>query len=109
MEITDKHEKDLNMLVSGVVDGKLIYIIEFTFIFSDFVKNLDIKIEKWQMKLKGSESIKGQFLRSADFDYKNFINYPNLKIIFLLNKRWLAKYQPHISKGFYDFSEGKSE
>ncbi len=105
----DKHEKDLNMLVSGFVDGKLIYIIEFPFIFSDFVKNLDIKIEKWQMKLKGSESIKGQFLRSADFDYKNFINCPNLKVIFLLNKKELTKYQPHISKGFYNFLEGKAK
>jgi len=97
------------MLVSGFVDGKFIYIIEFPFIFSDFVKNLDIKIEKWQMKLKGSESIKGQFLRIADFDYKNFINCPNLKVFFLLNKKELAKYQPHISKGFYDFLEGKAE
>jgi hypothetical protein len=69
----DKREKDLNMLISGFVDGKLIYIIEFPFMSSDFVKNLEIKIQKWQRKLKGSKSIKGQFLRSADFDYKDFI------------------------------------
>lgn len=104
----DKQEKDLNMLVSGFVDGKLIYIIEFPFSSSDFVKNLEIKIQKWQRKLKGSKSTKGQFLRSADFDYKDFIKSPNLKIVYLLNKDKLAKYKPYISKNFYEFLEGKA-
>lgn len=98
-----KHEKGLNMLVSGFVDGKLIYIIEFPFIFPDFVKNLQMKILKWQRRLKGSKSIKGQFLRSASFNYKNFIKCPTLKIAYLLDKNELAKYGPYISKGFYKF------
>ncbi|PKM91894.1 MAG: hypothetical protein CVU81_03415 [Euryarchaeota archaeon HGW-Euryarchaeota-1] len=100
----DEQEKDLNMLVSGFVNGKLIYIIEFPFSSPDFVKNLEKKIERWQGKLKGSASIKGQFLRSADFDYKDFIR-SNLKIVYLLEKDELAKYQPYISKGFYEFLE----
>lgn len=105
----DKKEKDLNLLVSGFVDGKLIYIIEFPFSSSDFVKNLEIKIQKWQRKLKGSRSTKGQFLRSADFDYKDFIKSPNLKIVYLLNKSELSKYKPYIAKNFYDFLEGKAK
>ena len=104
----DKQEKDLDMLVSGFADGKLIYIIEFPFTSPDFVRNLEIKIQKWQKKLKGSKSIKGQFLRSADFDYKDFIKSPNLKIVYLLNKDELAKYEPYISRGFYEFLEGKT-
>ncbi len=76
----DKQEKDLNMLVSGFADGKLIYIIEFPFTSPDFVKNLENKIETWQGKLNGSESIKGQFLRSADFDYKDFIECEDLNL-----------------------------
>lgn len=105
----DKQEKDLNMLVSGFVNGKLIYIIEFPFTSSDFVKNLEIKIQKWQRKLKGSKSIKGQFLRSADFDYKDFIKSSNLKIVYLLSKDELAKYEPYISKGFYEFLEERAK
>lgn len=105
----DKQEKDLNMLVSGFVDGKLVYIIEFPFVYSDFVKNLEIKIQKWQRKLKGSKSIKGQFLRSADFNFKDFIKSPNLKIVYLLNKDELAKYDPYISKGFYEFLEERAK
>jgi len=101
----DQQEKDLNMLVSGFVDGKLIYIIEFPFSSPDFVKNLKRKIQKWQSKLTGSRSIKGQFLRSADFDYKDYIESPHLKIVYLLNRPELPKYKPYISNGFYQFLE----
>lgn len=104
----DKQEKDLNMLVSGFVDGKLVYIVEFPFDSPDFVMNLGIKIKKWQGKLKGSKTTKGQFLRSADFDYKDFIESQNLKIIYLLSKDELAKYEPYIAKGFYDFLEKRT-
>lgn len=105
----DKKEKDLNMLVSGFVDGKLIYIIEFPFNSLDFIKNLENKIKKWEGKLKGSKSIKGQFLRSADFDYKDFIKSPSLKIIYFLNKNELEKYRPYISNSFYEFLWDKTK
>jgi hypothetical protein len=99
----DKKEKDLNLLVSGFIDGKLIYIIEFPFNSPDFVKNLEVKVQKWQDKLKGSKSIKGQFLRSADFDYKDYVKSPSLKIVYLLSKSELEKYKEYISKEFYEF------
>ncbi|MFN7170816.1 MAG: hypothetical protein ACK4NT_06250 [Candidatus Omnitrophota bacterium] len=105
----DKKEKDLNILVSGFVDGKLIYIIEFPFNSPDFVRNLKNKIKKWQNKLKGSKSIKGQFLRSADFDYRDYIKSPHLKIIYLLNKSELSKHESYIVKDFYKFLEGKAK
>ncbi|MDI6603019.1 MAG: hypothetical protein QME57_02785 [Patescibacteria group bacterium] len=105
----DKKEKDLNMLVSGFVNGKLIYIIEFPFNFKDFVKNLETQIKKWQNKLKGSKSTKGQFLRSANFNYKDFIRCPNLKIIYLLNNTELSKHKPYIDKGFYKFLKAKTK
>ncbi|MEO0116712.1 MAG: hypothetical protein ABIK97_04105 [candidate division WOR-3 bacterium] len=103
----DKREKDLNMLVSGLVDGKLIYIIEFPFSTPDFVRNLEKKLKKWQEKLKGSKSIKGQFLRSADFDYKDYTNCPDLKVVYLLSKDELTKYKSYIAKGFYEFLREK--
>jgi hypothetical protein len=99
----DKKEKDLNMLVSGFIDGKLIYIIEFPFNCPDFIANLEKQIKRWQGKLKGIKSVKGQFLRSATFDYKHFINCPKLKIVFLLNKKELSKYKTYIANGFYEF------
>ncbi|MGB9721741.1 MAG: hypothetical protein ACPL28_09715 [bacterium] len=99
----DKKEKNLNMLVSGFIDGRLIYIIEFPFNSPDFIKNLENKLKKWEDKLKGSKSIKGQFLRSADFDYRDYINAPDLRIVYLLNKSELEKYKSYIANGFYKF------
>lgn len=99
----DKKEKDLNMLVSGFVDGRLVYIIEFPFNCPSFLKNLEYQIQKWKNKLKGSRSIKGQFLRSATFDYRHFIGCSKLKIVFLLSKKELSKYKRFISSGFYNF------
>lgn len=105
----DIAEKDLNMLVSGFIDGKLVYIIEFPFNSPDFVKNLRNKIERWQDKLKGSRSVKGQFLRSADFDYRNYINSPDLKIIYLVERTELKRFQPYITNGFYQFLWSKAK
>jgi len=105
----DKQEKNLNMLVSGFVDGKLIYIIEFPFNFRDLVRNLEKQIKRWQRKLKGSKSTKGQFLRSANFNYKDFIRCPNLRFIYLLDKTELSKYQPYIDKKFYKFLEEEKQ
>lgn len=99
----------MNILVSGFVDGKLIYIIEFPFNSPDFVKNLKQKLDRWKDKLKGSKNIKGQFLRSADFDYRDFIESKDLKIVYLLNKSELAKYKPYIVKGFYKFLLSKAK
>ena len=71
--------------------------------------NLEIKIKRWQNKLKGSKSLKGQFLRSADFDYKDFIKSRDLKIVYLLTKGELSKYKSYISARFYEFLEEKAK
>ena len=99
----DKREKDLNMLISGFVDGKLIYILEFPFNYSKFVKHLK---EQLRHRFKKGKDITGQFLRSASFDYRHFISYPNLRVAYILDKDKLKKYQPFIVKGFYNFLEG---
>ncbi len=98
----DKQE-NINMLVSGFIDGKLIYILEFHFNCPQFVKRLEEQLQKWQNKLKGSKTTTGQFLRSANFNYKNFIDCPGLKIVYLLTKSELSQYKPYISKDFYKF------
>ena len=99
----DKKEKNLNMLVSGFIDGKLIYIIEFPFNSPDFVKNLEDKIKKWEDKLKGSRNVKGQFLRSAEFSFRDYIKSSKIKIVYLLSRSELERYQPYIVKDFYEF------
>lgn len=100
----DKGEKDLNMLISGFVDGKLVYILESPFNFPDFIKRLE---EQLKNRFKEGEDITGQFLRSANFDYKDFISCPKLRIVYLLNKDEIEKHKPYIVKDFYKFLEGR--
>ncbi|MCD6461637.1 MAG: hypothetical protein J7L61_02725 [Thermoplasmata archaeon] len=92
-------EEDLNMLVSGFVDGRLIYIIEFPFNCDSFVKKIKSQLER---RFSGGKDITGQFLRSANFNYKDYIDCPNKKIVFVLSRKELERYRPYIVKGFYE-------
>lgn len=105
----DAQEKDLNMLVSGFVDGKLIYILEFPFSSPEFIKNLEEKLKRWLGKLAGSSSMKGQFLRSADFDYRNYIETEKLKVVFILSKEEIEKYKQYIFSDFYNILKCKAQ
>lgn len=102
----DKQESGLNMLMSGFIDGRLIYILEIPFNHPDFVKHLE---EQLRRRFKEGKDVSGQFLRSANFDYRYFINSLKLKIIFLLKKKELVKYSQYIIKDFYKFIESKSK
>jgi len=101
----DLKEEGLNMLVSGFIDGKLIYILEFPFKCKDFINHLKTQLEHWQNKLKGSTTTVGQFLRSASFDYRHYINCPDLKAIYILPKKELKKYKNFINTKFYKWLE----
>jgi len=102
----DKKDTDFNMLVSGFVDGKLIYILEFPFNFPEFTERLDKLLYK---RFPKGEDIPGEFLRSADFHYKHFISCPDLKVAYLLKKDDLEEYKTYIVKDFYKFLEGKAK
>ncbi|GIW23269.1 MAG: hypothetical protein KatS3mg068_2276 [Candidatus Sericytochromatia bacterium] len=53
----DKKE-NLNMLISGSIDGRLIYILEFPFNYHKFLSNLEEKLSKWESKLLGSKTVR---------------------------------------------------
>lgn len=90
----DKQE-NLNMLVSGFVDGKLIYLLEFPFSTPLFTNKLETQL---QNKFpNGDES--GYYLRSANFFYKDFIDSKELKSIYCTNN--LENYQNFIVRDFY--------
>ncbi len=101
----DKREKDLNMLVSGFVDGKLVYIIEFPFCCPEFVRHLE---EQLHRRFKEGKDISGQFLRGANFDYKHFIGCPDLRMVYILNAEKLGEYKSYVVKNFYGFLERKA-
>jgi hypothetical protein len=99
----DRFEKDKkenpNMLISGFVDGKLIYIFEFPFVTKTFTEHLAKQLEK---KFPNGVRKENDFLRSANFDYSNFINSKNCKLIYALEKAELEKYKNYLNAKFYE-------
>ena len=96
-------EKDLtenpNMLPSGFVDGKLIYVLEFPFCCETFVERLR---EQVQRRFPNG-GVTGQFLRSATFDFRHYEHCDSLKVVFVLSRRELERYEENFTKGFYQF------
>jgi len=102
----DKMEEGLNMLVSGFVDGKLVYIIEFPFSCPGLITKLETQLFK---RFPSGEDIKNEYLRSANFDYRDFYTCKDLKIIYLLTKKKLEAVKPHIVRDFYIFLESRAK
>lgn len=82
----DTEESNLSMLVSGFVDGRLIYILEFPFSDPSFLRKLK---EQLLRRFPNGKDIPTEYLRSASFYYRDFIECKNLKIVYLLDKRQL--------------------
>ena len=102
----DKQEKGLNMLVSGFIDGKLVYVLEFPFNCVDLISKLEKQLWK---RFPNGKDISTEYLRSASFYYRDFIKCKNLKIVYLLGKKQLMDCKPYIVKDFYKFLEGKAK
>ena len=104
-----RFDKDLknnpNMLVSGFVNGKLIYIFEFPFKLESFTANLKNQLEKKFPKRVRKEN---DFLRSAAFNYKDFID-SKYKLVYLLRKEELGQYKNYIDSKFFEKLYAKSK
>ena len=77
-----RHEKycrdNPHILVSGFVDGRIIYLFEFPFRTSSFRSHFEEKLEKRFPK----GDIKGEFIRSVTFDYRHYVDTEDLKILY---------------------------
>jgi hypothetical protein len=93
----DKKE-NVNILMSGFIDGHLIYIIEFPFKCPSFVKQLR-KVLKRRFP---DGDVSGQYLRSATFRLEDYKNYSGIKLIYL-DKTTLEANKKFVTKQLYDF------
>lgn len=93
----DKKENP-NMLISGFVDGELIYVLEFPFTCPSFVKRLKIQLKK---RFPGGDK-SGEFLRSANFTFEHYKNYKELKIVYL-KKEKLEQNKKQLTQKYYNF------
>ncbi len=93
-------KSDLNLIISGFVDGRMIYLMEFPFNHSSFLDRL------YQVLLKRfpeREDIKGQYLRSATFTFNHYKD-ADIRVIYIVND--LINYKSYIEKNLFNFLNG---
>src|SRR3989338_10528112 len=95
--LKDVHENP-QMLISGFVDGELIYVLEFPFNCPPFVKRLKIQLKK--RFPNGDKS--GEFLRGANFTFEHYKNCKELKVVYLKNEK-LEKNKKQLTQKYYKF------
>lgn len=91
----DKQE-NLNLLISGFLDGKLLYLFEFPFNDIYFLKHLESQLNK---KFPNGD-IKGLYLRSASF---SFTHYKNAEIHIIYVCPQLERYEKFLEKNLFAF------
>ena len=92
----DKSE-NLNMLVSGFINGKLFYVLEFPFADERFTA----KLEKQLQRHFPNGDIPGRFLRSANFDYRDFMTSKSLRVVYC-NESTIDTYKQYFVGGFFN-------
>jgi len=86
---------DIKMIISGFYSGKLLYILSFDFNESLFLNKLENQL---QHNFPNGD-LKGFWLRSANFNYKDYENASSLKIIY--RNKDLKNYINLFSKKFF--------
>ena len=101
-ERMDRYQNDgVMMLISGFVDGRLIYILEFPFSYSEFVNRLGRQLQRHFARGRRAP---GQFLRSAQFSFRHYKNCPELKIIY--KDPQLSDYREFLTVNIFGFLQG---
>lgn len=90
----ERHQRENpKMLVSGFVDGRLVYIFKFDFNEQDFTNRF---AEQLARRFPDGDIV-GQWLRSAGFSFKNFEQAETLKTFCPLSKQELNQLDKYIT------------
>lgn len=98
----DKKENP-NILTSGFVDGRLIFVLEFSFNQKAFIERLEQQLSN---KFPNGD-VSGLYLRSASFSFKDY-KHCNIKIVFVAPKDILTTLKEYIDKELFAFLKDKS-
>ncbi len=98
-------ESGLNMLISGFIDGRLVYLIEVPFNHTSFLDNLEKKLLKRFPERKDKSA---EYLRTASFTFKNYKDSSDLKVIYLIEKKKLIGLKKYINKDLFNFLQARS-
>lgn len=94
-----------NMLVAGFVDGRLIYIFEFSFNEQSFISLLKRGLER---RFPNGD-ITGEYLRGLQFSFKHYKDAESLKVIYIASQQELIKAQPYITGPVFKYLEKIAE
>jgi len=97
-----KHDKVM-MVVSGFVDARLVYILEFPFSYPRFVQRIREQLGKHFARGKRAP---GQYLRSAQFSFKNYKDCPQLKVIY--KEPRISYFKQYLTGELFNFLKGIS-
>lgn len=96
-----RHKKysddNVKMIVSGFVDGKLIFVLSFNYNSPDFI----IEIERQLNKHLPEGDMINRYVRSVKFSYKHFINSDSCVIEYLSSE--VLKFENKFTKPFFNF------
>lgn len=106
----DKYSNDkVLMSVSGFINGKIVYIVEFPFNHSTFKQHLKDKVTK---ALPDGDK-EGKYCRSASFGFKHFKDCEELNVVFtstdFKEKSYDSTFKNYITKTFYTWLKQKSK
>lgn len=93
-ERLERYLKDnVLMLVSGFVDGCIVYILEFSFSYLE--KEIRRQLDKFFQKSRRA----GEYLRSASFSFKHYKDSPDLRLVYKTPN--LDKFRKFLTKDLY--------
>ncbi len=92
-----KDEKeDPNILTSGFVEGKLVFVYEFPF------RCIKERLREQLRRRFPDGDIPGQYLRSASFTFKHYKDCPALRRVFVVPPYKLVEYRGYITRPLFD-------
>lgn len=98
----DKYRKDKAVvLASGFVDGRLLYILQFPFSYSEFSQRIQEQLERHFARGKRAP---GQYQRGAQFSFKHYKDCPQLKVIY--KEPRLSHFEQYLTRGLFNFLRG---
>lgn len=96
-----RHKKystdNVKMIVSGFVDGKLIFVLSFDYNSPDFIS----EIERQLKKHLPDGDMTSRYVRSVKFSYKHFMNSDTCVIEYVNSE--ILKFENKFTKPFFNF------
>ncbi len=92
-------QSNFNMLISGFVDGQLVYLLEIPFNY----KGLTDKLKSQLQKILPDGDIPNRYVRGANFTFNDYKNAKELKPLFIIAKPKLQLFKNYIHKALFAY------